>query len=404
VKAEGAAGSTAFTFLVTRGGNTGIAAAASWSVAGSGSSAANAADFVGNALPTGTVSFAAGETSKTISLLVAGDTTVEADEGFTLTLAATSANTSLATATATGTILNDDIAPASLSLVASGLSKAEGSGPSTAFSFTVTRSGNSAIAASAAWKVAGSGTAAASATDFVGNVLPSGTVSFAAGETSKTVSFLVTGDSAAEQNEGFTVTLSAPSANSVLGTASVAGTIINDDAARGGQVLASGREVFAANDSAGRSQVWVGDIVSATQLTSGVGLLTAPRQFVKLASGSVVFTGTDSAGRSQLFATDGLAVTKLSAATNSAGLQPADFTPAAVGRTVFTGLDSAGRSQLWSTDGSSIQQLTSIAGGLAGRSFTPMSDGRDLFLGMDSSAHLRTWVTDGSAQGTYVLV
>src|SRR5262249_27993500 len=67
-------------------------------------------DFTGAVLPTGTVSFAAGETSKLIPINVAGDTTAEANEGFTVTLSAPSAGTSIATAAASGTIVNDDSA------------------------------------------------------------------------------------------------------------------------------------------------------------------------------------------------------------------------------------------------------------------------------------------------------
>src|SRR5262249_60301679 len=53
-------------------------------------------------LPTGTVSFAAGETSKLVTVNVAGDTTVETDETFTVTLSAPSAGT-ITTAAATST-------------------------------------------------------------------------------------------------------------------------------------------------------------------------------------------------------------------------------------------------------------------------------------------------------------
>ena len=67
-KAEGQSGTTPFTFTVTRTGNTGSANSVSWSLAGSGANPASASDFVGGALPSGTVSFAAGETSKTITV------------------------------------------------------------------------------------------------------------------------------------------------------------------------------------------------------------------------------------------------------------------------------------------------------------------------------------------------
>ena len=74
---EGNSGSTAFTFTVTRTGNTTGASTVSYAVTGSGANPATAADFTGGVFPTGTVSFAAGETGKTITVNVAGDTTVE---------------------------------------------------------------------------------------------------------------------------------------------------------------------------------------------------------------------------------------------------------------------------------------------------------------------------------------
>jgi hypothetical protein len=55
------------------------------------------------------VSFAAGETSKVITVDVQGDTTVELNENFTVTLSNATNGTTITTATATGTIENDDI-------------------------------------------------------------------------------------------------------------------------------------------------------------------------------------------------------------------------------------------------------------------------------------------------------
>ena len=60
------------------------------------------------------------------------------------------------------------------------------------------------------------------ATDFVGGILPTGMVSFAAGETSKVITVAVNADSASEANERFSVTLSNPSAGTYLGTATAA--------------------------------------------------------------------------------------------------------------------------------------------------------------------------------------
>ncbi len=115
-QAEGNAGTTAFVFTVTRtGGTTGA-------LDFSGSFAANttdAADYVGNSLPTGfSGTIAAGATSATVTINVAGDTSIESSEGFSLTLtsvsnsAGVSASIAAGSASATGTITNDDLAPA----------------------------------------------------------------------------------------------------------------------------------------------------------------------------------------------------------------------------------------------------------------------------------------------------
>jgi Ca2+-binding RTX toxin-like protein len=65
-------------------------------------------DFRGTALPSGTVSFAAGEAAKTITVEVAADRVQENDERFAVTLA-TPTGTTITTATALGTIRNDDL-------------------------------------------------------------------------------------------------------------------------------------------------------------------------------------------------------------------------------------------------------------------------------------------------------
>ena len=61
--------------------------------------------------------------------------------------------------------------------------------------------------------------------------LPVGQLTFNAGETSKIITINVIGDTAAESNEGFTVTLAAlPGDNTTtFATASANGLIINDD-------------------------------------------------------------------------------------------------------------------------------------------------------------------------------
>jgi hypothetical protein len=225
--AEGQSGTTALTFLVSRSGDTTTAHTTAFAMAGSGANPADAADFADFAPPSGTVFFAPGDVSRTIIVAIAGDTALEADETFTLTLANPSAGATLGTTSATGTIVNDD---AQLSVAALAASKPEGQSGTTALTFLVSRSGDTTAAHTAAFAVAGSGARPAAASDFAGLALPSGTVSFAPGETSRTITVAIAGDTAVEDNETFALTLSNPSAGATLGTASATGTIVNDDA------------------------------------------------------------------------------------------------------------------------------------------------------------------------------
>lgn len=105
-QAEGNSGTTVFTFTLnlTRNGST-AAIPFTWAVTGTGANPAVAADFVGGVLPSGSGTFASGETTKTINVNVAGDSTAEANENFLVTA---SASLALQPATATGTITDDD--------------------------------------------------------------------------------------------------------------------------------------------------------------------------------------------------------------------------------------------------------------------------------------------------------
>lgn len=107
-KAEGSSGNTPFTFTVTRTGNVSGATSFDYQVTGSGPNPADSADF-GGTFPTGTVSFAANVASKTITLDVSGDTQIEPDDGFTVTISNATGGAIISTASATGVIQNDDV-------------------------------------------------------------------------------------------------------------------------------------------------------------------------------------------------------------------------------------------------------------------------------------------------------
>src|SRR5215213_5672774 len=105
---EGNSGSTAFTFTVTRTGDTTGTVGVNYAVAGTGTAPANGADFVGGTFPSGTITFASGENSKTITVNVAGDVTSEPNETFRVTLSNSTGGAQISGATAVGTILNDE--------------------------------------------------------------------------------------------------------------------------------------------------------------------------------------------------------------------------------------------------------------------------------------------------------
>jgi len=106
--AEGDSTTTPFMFLVTLSEPSGSEKTVSWSVGGRGGTPAEATDFVGGVLPLGSVTFAAGETFKLVTVDVLGDTEGEADEGFSVFLSDVSPGLALGAAVATATIRDDD--------------------------------------------------------------------------------------------------------------------------------------------------------------------------------------------------------------------------------------------------------------------------------------------------------
>ena len=229
-KAEGDAGATGFTFTVSRSGDISNAATVDYSIAGGGSNPTDAADFVSAQL-SGTVAFLADESSKVITIDIAGDQEVESDETFTVTLENPSTGMDISDGTANGTILNDDTLDTNdfVSIAATSANKSEGDAGSTNFTFVVTRTGYTADATSVSYTISGSGTDPADEFDFI-TPLSGGTVQFAAGETSQIVTIEVAGDTIVELDEDFTVMLSnAADDTQIVGGAAI-GTIQNDDA------------------------------------------------------------------------------------------------------------------------------------------------------------------------------
>src|SRR5215510_927947 len=183
---------------------------------------AGATDFQG---ANGTLTFAAGEQSKTISIAINPDTVKEGSEQFSLVLS-NPVGATIGRATAIATIIDDDSTPALPTLGIADASFHEGttSAPGRG-SFTVTLSAAASSPVSVRYATQ-DGTAIAGRN----YVAQSGTLTFAAGETQKAITIAAIDDLAATPNQSFSLVLSAPS-GATLAHAIATGTIINDDAA-----------------------------------------------------------------------------------------------------------------------------------------------------------------------------
>lgn len=106
-KNEGNSGTTPFTFTISIAPacNANVTVNYATALAAPGAGAANSADLTP---ASGSVTFAPGETSKTVTVLVNGDTTVEANETFFVNISSVSIG--IADGQGLGTIINDDVA------------------------------------------------------------------------------------------------------------------------------------------------------------------------------------------------------------------------------------------------------------------------------------------------------
>ncbi|MBP6702290.1 MAG: M4 family metallopeptidase, partial [Vicinamibacteria bacterium] len=257
----------------------------------------------------GTLTFAAGETTKTVAVVVNGDTTPEANETFVLNLTSPTGGAVIGDSQGVGTIATEDagmtcpasatpggviavqllggamatdwvalypdgaansayaswshvplprpqtlnltapVAPGSYdirfwenngssvllgscdivvasapTLSVSDVSVAEGNAGTSSATFTVSLLPAAGGAVTVAYATA-DGTAT-SGTDYLA---ATGMLTFAAGETSKTVMVQVNGDTAFESNESFSLNLTSPTGGALIGDGQGAGTITNDD-------------------------------------------------------------------------------------------------------------------------------------------------------------------------------
>jgi hypothetical protein len=220
-------------FTVSLVPSSAAAVTASWATGASGTAAAGT-DYTTSS---GTLSFAAGETSKTITVPLLDDGLDEAGETFFVNLSGV-AGATVADAQARSTIVDDDPLP-TLTFVGGPLGDGdrlytEGDTANVAATFQVRLSAASGRTVSVSFATGSSGTAT-SDTDYAQRT---GTLTWSPGETQKSFVVQILPDTAEEIDEVFYVNLSAVVSGSILDTQSQCTITDNDPAPPGSPSVA----------------------------------------------------------------------------------------------------------------------------------------------------------------------
>jgi len=212
---EGTGGTTEAEFTVTLSAVSGLPVSVKYATANN--TAVAPADFV--ATSGQLLNFAPGETTKTFRIAVAGDARDELNETFFINLSAAS-NATIADSRGIGTILDDDATP---TLSINDVTVTEGTGLTVNAIFTVTLSAASNLSVSFTYATA-NGTALSSR-DYTTS---SRTLTFAPGETTKTFSVSILGDSVRESSESLFVNLT-NAVNALFTDSQGLATILDND-------------------------------------------------------------------------------------------------------------------------------------------------------------------------------
>ena len=211
---EGHAGTTALVFPVTLSAASSQPVTVGWATADG--TAAAGSDYQA---ASGTLTFAPGETSKTLTVLVNGDRSGEPNETFVVTLSSPT-NAAIADGQGVGTITDDEPR-----ISIGDVTKSEGrKNQKTLFTFTGTLSAAYDQPVTVSFKTI-DGTATTGDNDYVAQT---GTITFNPGETTKTITIEVKGDNKREADETFSLVLTGATNAEILDGTGL-GTIANDD-------------------------------------------------------------------------------------------------------------------------------------------------------------------------------
>ncbi|MEL6559789.1 MAG: Calx-beta domain-containing protein [Bacteroidota bacterium] len=288
---EGDAGSATLTFTVTLS-NPAPAGGATVDYATSDGTASSASDYT--AIGTTTLSFSAGQTSRTVDVTVAGDETVEVDETITLTLSnPTGTDVVIGDATGSGTITNDDVATVTVADIS----------PNENGTFTLSLISDNAVDGGFSLGVTTADGTATAGDDYTALVSEAVTFAGTANETEQ-VTITVSDDNVVEADETITISLDSKAAGTVdTGdidiTDGATATITNDDQATLTIENESGNE----DDGAVTFTVTVDNAVDGgftVDVNTADGTATIANSDYTAVSGSTLsFAGT--AGESETF-------------------------------------------------------------------------------------------------------
>lgn len=220
---EGDSGTTNFNFTVSLSAPSGQIVRVDFTTA-DGTAQANS-DYQFNS---GNLVIPPGQASRQITVRVNGDTQFEPDENFFLNLSNPTA-ASIAKAQGTGTILNDDAPPPTSTVQIEHSSYTVSEGDHFKL-INITRTGDTSTDVTVDY--ATSDGTAQQRTDYT---LMLGRLHFAPGETTKTLTLLVTEDSYAEGDETLTLSLSNPAGAALGGQSQAQVTILDNDTSQNAQ-------------------------------------------------------------------------------------------------------------------------------------------------------------------------
>jgi hypothetical protein len=222
-------GTSKLVYTFTRAGDTSNPLTVKYGVGGTATFGSDytqtgAASFTSNG---GTINFAAGSNTATLTIAAIADSTIEADETIALTLVSDPTYAIASTTAVTGTIINDDTPVITLALAGSSVME-DGTEK---LIYTFTRTANTSNPLVVKYAVGGTATLNTDYTETGASSFTdtAGTITFAAGANNATLAIDPNADISIESNETVALTLVGDSGYIVGTTSPVIGTITNDD-------------------------------------------------------------------------------------------------------------------------------------------------------------------------------